>query len=268
MVSPTTDISQLETAVFLAAERGLDEFRVAVTRLAQEVEARLGSRDKAYDEIERDLLLAVDAVHPDQRDDFLNALSATGLPLAPTGPDVDPFIITIIERNDVEWLDALARTAYPFYAPIAHARCVLDVVVIADRPELIPWFIAHGAPVEGCADNGGSPLHGAVDMDRAECIQALLKAGADPYSLDREDRTPAYRAVLDNKHRAFKALLSAGINVSRLHSEGGDLKDLLDVIPQGPLFVECARQDARECIGDVAKSMVVQRARQAQRHKL
>ena len=55
---------------------------------------------------------------------------------------------------------------------------------------LVTELLEHGAKVNQMADIGGTPLHYAVQMNRADLVAILLKYGADPYAKDSNFKTP------------------------------------------------------------------------------
>jgi ankyrin repeat protein len=67
-----------------------------------------------------------------------------------------------------------------------------------------------------------TPMDMAVDLDNANCVSLLAHHGADVDAYHHQHGTLLYRAVLDNKHKAVKALLDADASVSKIQPHVGE----------------------------------------------
>ncbi|KAJ3196268.1 hypothetical protein HK101_009533 [Irineochytrium annulatum] len=85
--------------------------------------------------------------------------------------------------------DSRGRTALHFAASAGRAA-VLDVLLSRAAGSSIGGCAAAVPLVELPDSNGNTPLHLAVLANHLDCVLALMRAGADPRSVDRFKRTP------------------------------------------------------------------------------
>ncbi len=69
-------------------------------------------------------------------------------------------------------------------------------------------------------------LHLAVERGRAKAVDALLAAGADPDTRDKDGDTPLHSAVWRNDAKTVTALLAAGADVDAKDGRGRTPQDL------------------------------------------
>lgn len=82
--------------------------------------------------------------------------------------------------------------------------------------EVIRWMLEAGAPVDYRDSEGTTPLHAAIDTDRAdkyELMRLLLAAGADKNARGSFYCTPSHAAAMRNDVEALKVLRAAGANL-------------------------------------------------------
>jgi len=106
----------------------------------------------------------------------------------------------------------------------------LHIAAAAYRFEIVRKLIAMGGDV--CARNrrGAEPLHYAADgvpgsrtwnpSAQAATVACLIKAGADPNTVDQSGVTPLHRAVRTRCAAAVSALLDGGADVRRKNKSG------------------------------------------------
>lgn len=86
--------------------------------------------------------------------------------------------------------------------------------------EALTFLLAHGVSPNCRDDNGFVPLHYAATNDQSsECIDILLKAGADVNAVSLDKETPLYTAVSRWNMEQFWRILKAGGDPSIAHSD-------------------------------------------------
>ena len=87
-------------------------------------------------------------------------------------------------------------------------------------------LLAAGANVKASTDSGETALYVAADCGYAECVEALLAAGADVDIQEKDlGRTPLMEAARDGSVECVKLLLKAGANPNIRDNNGSNARD-------------------------------------------
>lgn len=89
--------------------------------------------------------------------------------------------ILLSHGADVHTVSKTAMSNQPLHAALA----------LSNDPETIALLIGHGANVNAKQMGGYTPLHQAASAGKADTVEALLAAGADPNLLCDRDKTAA-----------------------------------------------------------------------------
>ena len=74
-----------------------------------------------------------------------------------------------------------------------------------------------GTDIDASHSQSGISLSSAAQNGRLDIVEVLLRAGADPHSLDKCGNTPLHLASLFLHYRIVELLLAAGSNVNALN---------------------------------------------------
>lgn len=87
--------------------------------------------------------------------------------------------------------------------------------VMKDKPEIARMLIsAQGVDINIQNKNGQTPLYQAVICNKPKIVRMLLSAGADTNIKDEHGETPLYQAVMKDKPEIVRMLLSAGADIN------------------------------------------------------
>lgn len=91
-----------------------------------------------------------------------------------------------------------------------------------DKPVELEAQLRRGANPNIVMFDGSTVLHGAVGMNRLECVKVLLKHGADATIADQKGQTPLHKATIFLRDPAemIAALLEAGAPAGVRDAEG------------------------------------------------
>jgi ankyrin repeat protein len=81
--------------------------------------------------------------------------------------------------------------------------------IFLDRPEIVALLIEHGADIEMPDDHGRRPIMLAAIEGRLECVKVLLKAGANPYGGKTGNELPMNYALGRGHKQVAEVLISA-----------------------------------------------------------
>jgi len=106
---------------------------------------------------------------------------------------------------------------------------LLAIAVGIGDPDVIKTLIDAGVHLDTTANSfeKPAPLHMAVQKKRSDIVDMLLKAGANPNSLDRYGRTPLHTAGRYPDAEIVKRLLAAGANPNAADEEGETPLDMV-----------------------------------------
>lgn len=142
-----------------------------------------------------------------------------------------------IERDDADALAKLLRKAPAtlLTQPVDKGRLATELAIDAQRPRLLTLLLNAGADADA-TDPQGQPLswrtlviHGQAGKS-LDLLGALLRAGADPNSRNRED-TPLLHACFTHCEPArlmlhLSRLLEAGAGIDSLNASGQSILQL------------------------------------------
>ena len=97
------------------------------------------------------------------------------------------------------------------------------------HPQCLEVLLKHGANPNGATTvRGLTGLHVAAQLDHVEVIHVLARYEADREAQNTEKMRPAYMAAVHNSHAALEALISYGVDVEAQNKSG-----------ETPLFGAC-----------------------------
>lgn len=104
-----------------------------------------------------------------------------------------------------------------------HEGCCLDTIKLLLEAGADPNGVGRAGvttPSRIASFHGDTPLLGASAVGRADCVKALLKAGALPDFGDDDGYTPLYVASSYGRAECVKLLLEAGADKDRANEDG------------------------------------------------
>lgn len=124
--------------------------------------------------------------------------------------------------NDDTVAQLLAGNAAQVDATAADGHTPLGLAAFFGRASTVRLLLAHGADAARPSSNAMKvqPLHAAVAGRNAECVQAILEAGADPNARQQVGYTPLMGAASAGREDLAELLLARGADRS-LRSEDG-----------------------------------------------
>ncbi len=94
-------------------------------------------------------------------------------------------------------------------------------IFFAGTPEIAAIILDNGAAVNAQANDGITPLHGAVSRGRLELVRFLLARGADPNLRNAEGYTPLFLVNGENDLQIAELLIDHGAQVNIRDNENG-----------------------------------------------
>ena len=134
----------------------------------------------------------------------------TPLQIAATLGNTDAMKVLLEAGADIELADDFG------YTPLCHA-------LLTGKAACVQLLLKNGATVHG--STALVPLHIAIEGRSAECLRALLQAGADANQSNDSD-TPLHQAVFFNRKELITILLEAGADPTRKNSQGQTPADI------------------------------------------
>jgi ankyrin repeat protein len=89
----------------------------------------------------------------------------------------------------------------------------MEPIFFAGTPEIAAIILDNGGEVNAQANDGITPLHGAVWRGRTELLRFLLERGADPNLRNGEGQTPLYLVNGDSARQIAELLIANGARV-------------------------------------------------------
>jgi len=95
----------------------------------------------------------------------------------------------------------------------ANGQPPLIFAIVENRPELVRWLIANGAPVNGLDDAGIAPLAYAAGKGDIELVRMLAARGADVNLHGRRASNPLLHALRAHQEAAAQELITLGASI-------------------------------------------------------
>lgn len=135
----------------------------------------------------------------------------------------------LVQRSLTNGATRAAASSY-FFPQIRHYvyadDTALHIAAAGFKFELAQFLIDHGANCTARNRRGAEPLHYASDGNtwnpaaQVATIECLIRAGANPNSIDKSGVAPIHRAVRTRCAAAVQALLSAGAKPDLANKSG------------------------------------------------
>jgi ankyrin repeat protein len=104
-------------------------------------------------------------------------------------------------------------------APVGAQVALVDTVKAGDTAR-VRALIEKRVNVNETEQDGTAPLHWAVDRDRPEIVQMLVRAGANVKAANRYGATPLWLAAVNGNAKTIAILLEAGADASSANADG------------------------------------------------
>ena len=126
---------------------------------------------------------------------------------------------TIVDVNKVKTMAALCGECDD---PTPNLGATLRKATASGHAECVRALIQAGADVNSVDNNGLSPLMNAVlaHGDNVECVNALVQAGADVNTRDVNGSTPLMFAARNGHYKCVNTLIEAGADVNQINNDG------------------------------------------------
>ncbi len=156
---------------------------------------------------------------------FLRFLAAAGLvamllPCAATAAELAP-LVDAASRGDLTAVRALIGKKTDVNATRVDGMTALHAAVNADRLDIADALLRAGAKAAAADRYGVTPLYLAAVNGNADMIRRLLEAGVDPNSADAGGETALMTAARTGGPAALRALLERGATVDAREPEFG-----------------------------------------------
>ncbi|MBR2611488.1 MAG: ankyrin repeat domain-containing protein [Clostridia bacterium] len=102
---------------------------------------------------------------------------------------------------------------------------------------IVEWLLAHKADITLTSDVGYTALHYAVQENRLEVAELLLKKGANPNARDKYGNTPLFRTN-QNRLEMIKLLLVHGADPTIPNNSGISVRDAFTYRPEVVAFID------------------------------
>lgn len=122
-------------------------------------------------------------------------------------------LIWAVIRQNFDVADRLFELGLNINDPNAEGRTIMHRMWNM-TPEALDYAIAHEADIHFKALDGNQPIHAAAWTGRADIVQKLLEAGADPNALSGDGRTPLLNAASSDSLAVVELLLNFGADVN------------------------------------------------------
>jgi len=128
-------------------------------------------------------------------------------------------IMGVLANGSRDDLDALSREVSSFPDGVDDfigRRWIINAIDCGSKLAVM-WILGEGVELAFCDEEGGTPLHAAIDRKRDDChevLEALLMAGAPVNAHGTNDWTPAHLAAAREDIEALKILIDHGADLT------------------------------------------------------
>ncbi|EAY22143.1 ankyrin repeat protein, putative [Trichomonas vaginalis G3] len=99
--------------------------------------------------------------------------------------------------------------------------------------KIIEIFVSHGLDIKAKDSKGKTPLHYAIQLNKANAIEFLLAQGADINASDNDGKTPMHYFAENMNKNIFEILISNGADINAIDISG---KTALHCVIRGIIF--------------------------------
>ena len=113
----------------------------------------------------------------------------------------------------------------------------LLVATFSGRSDRLQSIVSGGSfDIDQRDTNGATPLHVASMYGHKDCLRILLKNGASPNALDKDNRTALHKACYHGRVECVKALIEHGVSLNQQDRKGATALHLA-VLKNQPLII-------------------------------
>ncbi len=129
-----------------------------------------------------------------------------------------------LTKEDIQRIGDLLKMKHPsqinLNATDLKGETPLHKAARHDRAEIVQALIKAGVDIDVKNNLGETPLYCAARDGRIRIVQSLIKAGADIEATDRAGSTPLYVAAKKGETEIVQALLAAGADIEVKNNDG------------------------------------------------
>jgi len=214
-------------AYLLNAERGSDDYRQALSMLAEVIplaeamEAEAAREAAAAEAEAARKAAAAEAEAARKAAEELAAIAAKTPVCARKGGDYEgDSLLYAAEQNNCLSAALLIEKGADVNAKTNDGRTPLHRAAENNAAEAAALLIQHGADVNAKTDDGRTPLYLAAGSNVAEVVTLLIQHGADVNAKTDDGRTPLHWAAWHNAAEAAAVLIQLGADVNAKNGNG------------------------------------------------
>ncbi len=128
----------------------------------------------------------------------------------------EPFVS--IEQGDLDQVERIPHEQ--FERTNAFGQTMLACAAVSRQPEVVQWFLRHGANLHARTQDGHTPLMLAARSGAYDVCKLLLNQGANLEDVDSDGRTPLLNALVSHQVRVAKLLIESGASTEVVDKYG------------------------------------------------